>query len=48
MATPELHAALDMTQPAPLTAMRLSSGGLRIRLAIILTYMLFGALLNSM
>lgn len=43
MATPELQAPLDMTT----TSISLSSGGLRIRLAIILTYMLFGALLNS-
>ncbi len=44
MATPELQAPLDMTTTP---AVSLSSGGLRIKLAIILTYMLFGALLNS-
>jgi len=47
MARPELNAALEMTQPTSLPAVPVSSGGLRIKLAIILTYMLFGALLNS-
>ncbi|HEY1130909.1 MAG TPA: MFS transporter [Roseateles sp.] len=36
-----------MTRPTSLPAVPVSSGSLRIRLAIILTYMLFGALLNS-